>query len=342
MHAHPLFGLRGLSLSASLGVACLGCSDEASTAPPSEPGPVVVTFNTGTSEGLGHDAPPDDGYGEEQALISDMYYGDGLAWLDVVEDTTAFLAEVQPDVIAFQEIFYSGDCDMVPAEGKPGFVCETYQPGDPTVAQVILGAGYQVACHLGKNDKCAAVKRSFGRFAGCDQDFCLEGLAGAQVMDCGSGSRVGRAVVELSEGGTFTLVSVHGSSGLTQEDQDCRREQFIQVFEDMGAGDGPAANGERNLVMGDFNTDPGLNADFDESAAKVLDHVGDGQPFHFISDDGPDAPKSYANFVNIDHVISDAFDGSCWVAGLTDGHPAVSDVLYFDHKPIVCQLDEPL
>jgi len=38
-------------------------------------------------------------------------------------------------------------------------------------------------------------------------------------------------------------------------------------------------------------------------------------------------------------VISDALDGSCWAAGVTSGHPAVSDVLYFDHKPIVCRIE---
>lgn len=326
----------GLSIAATA-FAC-SSADERPPAP-EERGHVVVTFNTGTTEGLGHDALPDDGYYEEQAALSDTYYGDGLAWLDVVDDTRAFLDELQPDLIVFQEIFYSGDCAMVPEEAKVGFVCETWQPGEPTVAQVILGAGYQVACHIGKNDKCAAVKRSFGSFVGCEADVCLGGLAGAQVQDCGSGSRIGRGVVELVDGGTLTVVNVHGSSGLNQEDQDCRREQFIQVFEDMGAGDGPAANGERNLVMGDFNTDPQLNADFDESASKVLEHVGEGRPFHFISDAAADSPKSYAGLFNIDHVVSDTFQGSCWVGGLTEGHPAVSEILYFDHKPVVCELD---
>lgn len=321
-----------------IAATALGCSSETPNPAPTDRGPIVVTFNTGTSDGLGHDALPDDGYYEAQAALSDMHYGNGLAWLDVVEDTAAFLTELQPDLIVFQEIFYSGDCAMVPDEAKPGFVCESWQPGDPTVAQVILGEGYQVACHLGKNDKCAAVKLSFGSFAGCDADVCLDGLAGAEVQDCGSGSRIGRGVVELAEGGTLTLVNVHGSSGLDQEDQDCRRQQFIQVFEDMGAGDGPAANGARNVVMGDFNTDPQLNADFDESAQKVLDHVGEGKAFRFISDAAPDSPKSYAGLFNIDHVMSDAFDGTCFVAGLTEGHPPVSEILYFDHKPVVCEL----
>jgi hypothetical protein len=44
---------------------------------------------------------------------------------------------------------------------------------------------------------------------------------------------------------------------------------------------------------------------------------------------------------NIDHVVSDALGGFCAIVGVTEGHPPVSDVLYFDHKPGVCWV-EPL
>lgn len=335
----PVF--RGTYLGvAALSVACSSEPEPLAPAPPSPRGTVVVTFNTGTSEGLGHDAPPDDGYGEAQALISDTYYGDGLSWQAAVDDVRAFFAALEPDIVVFQEIFYSGDCALIPAEAKAGFVCETYAPGDPTVAQIILGEGYQVACHLGKPDKCAAVRRAFGSLRGCDADLCLDFLDGAEVEDCGSGSRVGRGLVDLESGGTLTLVNVHGSSGIEQKDQDCRAAQFAQVFEDLGTGDGqPAANGERNLIMGDLNMDPHLSADFDEGAQKWNEHVGEGKRFHFITDVGPDAKPTYGGLFSIDHVVSDSLDGACWAAGVTDGHPAVSDMLYFDHKPIVCEVE---
>src|SRR5690606_35560323 len=130
----------------------------------------VVTFNTGTTDGLGHHAPPDDAYGSSQAALSDTYYGDGLAWLAAIEDARRFLAATSASIVAFQEIFYSGDCPSIPAEAYPGFVCERWRPGDPTVAQVIVGEGFQVACHLGKADKCIAVDRRLGSFRGCDAD----------------------------------------------------------------------------------------------------------------------------------------------------------------------------
>ena len=43
---------------------------------------------------------------------------------------------------------------------------------------------------------------------------------------------------------------------------------------------------------------------------------------------------------NIDHVVSDKLNGSCWTAGVTSGHPPVSSTEYFDHKPGVCALKE--
>ncbi len=99
------------------------CSDEAPD-PLSSPF-TAVSFNTGTSEGMGHDIGPDDGYTSMQAETSDKYYGDGLAWSKAVEATTKFLAQVKPDVISFQEIFYPEECAKIPASDKKDFICET-------------------------------------------------------------------------------------------------------------------------------------------------------------------------------------------------------------------------
>lgn len=195
-------------------------------------------------------------------------------------------------------------------------------------------------CSLGKNDKCAAIRREFGTFRGCADDLCLGGLGGARVPDCGSGSRAGRGTIDLESGGHLTPVHVHGTSGILPKDRLCRSKQFAQIFVDLGDG-APAANGDANLVMGDLNMDPRLSADFDESAAFWNEHVGPGKAFQMISDAGPNAPGSDAGVVNIDHVASDVLSGACFVAGLTDGHPAVLDTVYFDHKPVVCELTEP-
>lgn len=297
---------------------------------------VAVTFNTGTTEGLPHDATPDDGYTSAQATISDTWYGDGLAWLPVVEATRAFFADLDPDVVAFQEIFHAPQCAGIPLEHHAGWYCEAWSEGEPTVANAILPMGFQVACNLGKPDKCVAVNRRFGTIRGCDADFCLDGLDGAEVTGCGSGSRVGRGVIDLVGGGSITIVNLHGTSGITEEDAACRVRQFEQVFVDLDGE--PAANGAIDLVMGDLNTDPGRLASADPSAARWNDFVGEGLPFHFVSDVGRRAEPTTAGLVNIDHVVSDRLSGGCWAAGVTEGHPPVTDVVYFDHHPIVCAM----
>lgn len=297
---------------------------------------VAVTWNTGTTETMG-EASDDDRYTAEHARRSDEWYGDGLAWTPGVEAARAFFAEVEPDVVVFQEIFWAGNCPDIPSEEYEDFFCAGWSEGDPTVAQNILGDGYQVMCHLEKHDKCAAVNRRFGTFRGCDADICLEGMTGFRVEDCGRGARIGRGVIDLVDGGSLTLVSVHGTSGLTAEDQACRVAQFEQVFVDLGDG-APGASGDRNLVMGDFNTDPARLAVADVSAQRLNDFVGEGKAFHFVTAVGEDAPPTYAGIANIDHVISDVLDGDCWTAAVSEGHPDVIGDRYFDHHPVVCTM----
>jgi len=300
---------------------------------------VAVSFNTGTSGEVVPDDVPEGGFGARESEITDAWYGNGLNWPPLVEDTAALLAAVAPDVVAFQEIFWTGECSDIPDDNRTGFVCEGWAPGDPTVAQLLLGAGFQIACHVGKPDKCVAVRRGFGTIRGCVGDLCLDGAFGATVEGCGRGARIGRVVVDLVAGGELTVVNVHGSSGFSADDQACRVRQVEQVFVDLGDG-APAASGERNLVLGDLNTDPGRAAEFDPSAARWLDFVGDGRPFHWLSAVGTDVAPTYAGLVNIDHAASDALVGSCWSPTVTPGHGAFTDVAFFDHLPLVCMLTE--
>lgn len=300
----------------------------------------VITFNTGTTPGLAHNSDGD-AYGATQAEIADDEYGNGLAWEEAIDGAAAYFANAQPDIVAFQEIFHPGDCAVISAEFHPGFVCEGWSEGDLTVAQRVLGEDYQIACNLGRPDKCAAVHQSFGVFAGCDGPLCLDGLDGAPVPDCGGGSRVGRGVIELVEGGTLTIATMHGTSGFAIDDWNCRTAQVEQIFEDMDGE--PAANGDINIVLGDLNTDP-YRALVDLSALRWLDFVGQlggDKDFWFISEAGPDAVPTYTNLFNIDHVISDTFVGTCIVPGISLGVAAVLDTVYFDHHPIVCDLVLP-
>ena len=53
-----------------------------------------------------------------------------------------------------------------------------------------------------------------------------------------------------------------------------------------------------------------------------------------------DAPGTYQGAVDIDHVLSDSFEGSCTAPGVTEGTSRVYEPSYFDLVPIVCNLSE--
>ena len=307
---------------------------------------LVVSFNTGTSEGVLDSLDGDDGYGAEMAERSDAWYGNGLAWSPAVASTQAWFSRFSPDIVVFQEIFWSGECAEIPEDQHTSFVCDGWADGDVTVAQTILGDDYQVACHPGKPDKCAAVHSRIGTFEGCEGPFCLEGLMGSTVDGCGSGARIGRGTVVDSDGeAVLHLTNIHGSSGLTPEDQDCRVAQIAQVFDDLGDGSPAISPALPDLVMGDLNTDPGRFAELDASAAEWVARVPldptvpRDHGLYFITKAGADAPGSYGGVADIDHVMADAWTGACDPILLDpeQEHP-VYEPAYFDHRPVVCEL----
>lgn len=313
------------------------------TAAGREPGSIVVlTFNTGTTPRLKHDAKRSDGYGNAEAAISDQWYGNGLAWKPAMDAVQEMVSGVDPDVVAFQEIFDCRNCDAIPADARRGFVCEDYRDGEPGVAEQVLGEDYQIAYHPGKTSKCLAVHRRLGRLRGTEPDGPASRptrlvLEGAPVAGCGSGARVARGYVDLPDGTTLTLISLHGTSGFKPADKQCRVRQIERIFVDWGDGR-PGVSPQNNVILGDFNTDPGRAADLDRSAARWNNFVGPGKPFHFVSKLGPDVAPSYAALADIDHVVADAYVGTCRRLGVDPGTQAVYEGIYFDHVPVVCTL----
>ena len=111
------------------------------------------------------------------------------------------------------------------------------------------------------------------------------------------------------DGGTLTVVGVHGSSGLTQEDQDCRVKQFAQVFEDLGDGSNAACRQRRaqhRARRPQHRSRPQRRLRRErpevERACRAQPRASATSP-----NIGPDATPSYGAFFNIDHVASDAF-----------------------------------
>jgi len=288
----------------------------------------AMTFNTGTGATPPRELADTYGWGRDEADLGDAWYGNGLAWIALIDAMAPWMADQSPDVVAFQEIFWPGECDAIPAEAQVGFVCDGAR--EPTVAERLVGAGYTVACHPGRPDKCLAVRDAFARIDGCDDGFCLEGLDGAEVEGCSRGSRVARARLERPDGTALTVVNVHGTSGFTVDDTACRVAWFDAAFADLDP-DVPA------IVLGDFNTDPVRAAATDASASRLAELADEGA-FAFATQVGVGARPTYGGILNIDHVLVRGGDGTCLAAGLDEALPAPLAVEAFDHRPIVCDL----
>ncbi len=305
----------------------------------SEPSWTVFTFNVGTSKGLAHDVDGDE-YDSEAAEITDQFYHNSLSWQRAEDALAVFVAAERPAIAFLQEVFYDGWCAQGPQPPPDWSVCAHLPPDGALQLERVFGPDYQIACHEGHPDKCIAVRRDIGRIRGCPKDgVCLDGLhGGPPPWPCSHGPRAARAEVDLADGTTLVVVSIHATSGLSAEDAACRAAQFRRVFIDAGDGSPLAPGSEPVLIGGDLNTDPLMFAASDESAATWNEHVGAGKAFVDLAEPDQDAPASYLGIAHLDHIATNAFEGDCVVAGRSAGVPPVLEATYWDHSPVVCKL----
>lgn len=305
----------------------------------------VVTFNAGTSSGQLHSKDEEegngDGYTDEHAAEVDAHYGNSLSWNPAEAKAAEFLAELKPEIVALQEVFHDPWCEGIEVKPELDLVCSDYSLDRPYQMERLLGDDYQIACNLDAEDRCAAVRKDFGRFVGCPLDeVCFGGIwgPGLEAVNCSKSARIGSIEIELTDGRVLVLVNAHANAGMKESDMECRKHQFQQIFVDRGDGK-PAAFGAANLIMGDLNTDPFLLAGADPSADELNKYVGEGKPFHYISSDSADGPATHVTTMHMDHVISDVILGNCVVAGESPGVAPVMESTVFDHRPVICEVE---
>lgn len=317
----------------------------------------VVTFNVGTTDNLVDHSLDTCGYSPELAAVQSAFFGNNLAFKPAIAGARQMFDALKPDIVAFQELYWdehcAADCEEI-AEGDPELhaaACESrvFPCGDPEaqdpVVRRVLGPDYAIACAPDHPDNCIGVRKAFGAFAipVCPDGPCMDALDGLPPPNgCTRGARVATAVVQVHGGPEITVVDVHTTAGLNQ---DCRKAQFQQVFEDRGDGR-PAAYGTHNLVMGDMNIDP-FDADqakYDASAKYWNTRVGDGKPFHYLSSSDGSGPMTHVvSLARLDHVVSDTLAGACTVQGVSEGTsgPQPAGCTYFDHRPLLCTVQMP-
>jgi hypothetical protein len=257
-------------------------------------------------------------------------------------------------------------------------ICKGYAPDRPWQLRRLFGPDYTLACNRGKPDKCVAVRTAFATIEGCDaasiaahpeskddpsgSAVCLDGLDGPDIPTCGKGARMAHAVLLLADGRRMSLVNLHGSSGLAAADTACRRKQMQAIFAGLADVEGatgpgsaaPLVTEDLALLLGDINTDPVLFAGADQSADYWAAHVppevdGSGAPVQgetgFVDLALPpsgEPTNTYFAGVRIDHVAGRGLERvDCEVPGETPDVAPVYGGVYFDHKPVVCDVKVP-
>lgn len=310
-------------------LSCAACDAEKAAPAAESAAFTVVSWNVGTVGGPGSD-PAAAGFGKDQRSWSDELYGNGLAFEAAIADVQSWLLPRAPDIVALQEVFDPEACASIPAEAQVGFVCAGWLAGNPTVAQRVVPAGYTVACHPGKPDKCIAVKNSFASIDGCSGPLCLDAGSGFAIAGCGKGARAAHFVLRRPSGAVLHVRHIHGNSGLADADKQCRKELFQLALANLESG--------THLILGDFNTDPVRFAGIDPSADVLAGFAEEGKPLQFLTDTSAASEPTYGGVVSIDHVLVAGLQGSCAHAGITPGLPAATEVGWFDHHPVACTL----
>ena len=292
-----------------------------------------MTFNAGTNALLGHDGSADDGYTSKHARITDALYRDNLSWNPAEAALISFLERIRPDIVGFQEMWHDPWCEEIDVDPSLDFVCQGYDPGRALQIERLLGPDYHTACAPKQVDNCVGVRKDLGVIVDGE-------VWGIDTVDSCSGlGRVGAFDVRMGEGAdqrTLRVVNVHARSGITQQDMGCRTAQLKQVFEDFGDGDPAAGRGDA-LVFGDMNVDPEQWIEFDPSAAYWNEWVGSGQPSKALTGPTP----THRLGTRLDHVIGRGLDGACVVHGEDEGSEPVMQALYWDHRPVVCEVNLP-
>ena len=248
---------------------------------------------------------------------------------DRVRESVRALA---PEVVALQEISTAAQCEKK-REGNPKKICA---PQDRAEAEEqtrrILGPDYTIALAKGRYEA-IAVKVSAGTIQGCAPGaICWTEFLPELPQGCDPGFSVS-AVDAVLKGRAVRLVNVHPDS----IKRGCRTLELQQAF--------ALASGPRNLMLGDWNTDPYHRKGEDVDAWKdgVAEH-------HFTVHSGiaEHDPPYLTDLVpwpwpdkTLDHVLSDFAQGTCVTLGVAPGTERLDDHGDLDHRALLCELTLP-
>ena len=241
----------------------------------------------------------------------------------------AAIVELDPDVIALQEVLPDTVCDAIDAAGGEDNVARSCHP-DARAAEasqlrrLLPVDAWDVACDDRNGFECVAARVGRATLAGPYET----APSVADVDSCDDGFSVGRIDVEIGER-VVRIVNGHPQS--TKDT--CRQAQVGQIFDTLAVADDDDDDDEGDdvdaiVVSGDMNLDPfSLGLDEDDASVPVWSaHVGeegDGLPFVYASGPAEHAPAfpTTNTFIplTLDHVAVRGASGVCVTLGGAEG-----------------------
>lgn len=269
-----------------------------------------------------------------------QHYNWGLCFKEVEQNIATNIHKLKPDIIAFQELTTPANC-LSWQEENPNKVCYQLQE-QSSILQVrrILGEDYTIACEPRHQHDCIGVRKELGFIQGCPLGgYCDDlGLYDQQPDKCNDMFTVSAFDINV-HGYPIRVINAHPSP----RQKTCRINALTQIFEGTAERE-PFANGERNLIMGDFNMDPFRSSDASVKIwEKYVGLPGSALPFHYHSGPAEHWPP-YDTFVYgpirrvLDFVTSDFAQGTCQVLGMSPDTERIDGGKGMDHKAFYCSL----
>jgi len=255
-----------------------------------------------------------------------------LCRIDVEERLAKNLKQVKPDVIALQEMIAPWQCQGV--QHPLGWhVCSIAQ--DPPQARRLLGDDYSIVCEPNGQFECIAVHRQAGEIIGCPVGgLCYNARTPVPLPGCDAGFSISAVTVRLVNGSIFDVINVHPASFSTS----CRAELLNRALE--GDGTSPSIiQGEKVLIMGDFNTDPWRTHDQSTLVwTNIIEQGWSDRPLIYHSGIAEKNPPYYTLDFFIkrtyDLVVSNFAEGVCQVLGETPNTQRLDGGVGNDHRAV--------
>jgi len=273
-----------------------------------------------------------------------------LCLLEWEKPLSQSIAELDPDIVALQEVFDVAWCGQMPRELDKRKVCYRFDEREVKhQARRLLGPDYTIVCDARSHFECIGVKTSFASVIGCPRgDICRESgsLTHGAPDNCDTKPVVFGIDLEIDENIVRVVNGHPAASG-----EKCRAEQIRRLFEGYGNVPPLALHNKPSIIMGDMNMDPFRELQ-DSPDVKIWNkNVGKNKAFYYHS--GPaenkDEPFKTAAGKTIDHVISNFAKGACLTLGEAEGTARLDRVESRiivpesnDHRALFCNLSFPL